>query len=99
MGALLVGRGERVRIRLGNLSPMDHHSIHVHGLSFAVIATDGDYVLRLAQYPDTTVPVPAGSTRVIEMVPDEPGDWAMPGPAAVQQMSADGIDPDAKARR
>jgi FtsP/CotA-like multicopper oxidase with cupredoxin domain len=31
---LVVGRGERVRIRLGNLSPMDHHPIHLHGLSF-----------------------------------------------------------------
>ena len=31
---LLVGRGERVRIRLGNLSPMDHHPIHIHGVSF-----------------------------------------------------------------
>lgn len=74
---LVVGRGERVRIRLGNLSPMDHHPIHLHGLSFAVTATDGGYVPRSAQYPETTVLVPVGSTRVIEFVPEEPGDWAM----------------------
>jgi manganese oxidase len=74
---LVVGTGERVRIRLGNLSPMDHHPIHLHGLSFAVTATDGGYVQPSAQFPETTVLVPVGSTRVIEFVPEEPGDWAM----------------------
>jgi manganese oxidase len=74
---LLVGTGERVRIRLGNLSPMDHHPIHLHGLSFVVTATDGGYIKPSAQVPETTVLVPVGSTRVIEFVPDEPGDWAM----------------------
>ncbi|WP_437734818.1 multicopper oxidase family protein [Sorangium sp. So ce1335] len=74
---LLVGRGERVRIRLGNLGPMDHHPIHIHGLWFHVTATDGGYVPESAQYPETTVLVPVGSTRVIELVPEEPGDWAM----------------------
>ncbi|WP_437999153.1 copper oxidase [Sorangium sp. So ce185] len=74
---LLVGRGERVRIRLGNLGPMDHHPIHLHGLWFQVTATDGGYVPESAQYPETTVLVPVGSTRVIEFVPEEPGDWAV----------------------
>lgn len=74
---LLVGTGERVRIRLGNLSPMDHHPIHIHGVSFVVTATDGGYVPESAQYPETTVIVPVGATRVIEFVPTEPGDWAM----------------------
>jgi FtsP/CotA-like multicopper oxidase with cupredoxin domain len=74
---LVVGRGERVRIRLGNLSPMDHHPIHLHGLSFEVTATDGGFVPESARRPDTTVLVPVGSTRVIEFVPEESGDWAM----------------------
>lgn len=74
---LLVGVGERVRIRLGNLSPMDHHPIHLHGLNFVLTATDGGYVPASAQYPETTVLVPVGSTRVIEFTPNEPGDWAM----------------------
>ncbi len=74
---LVVGVGERVRIRLGNLSPMDHHPIHIHGLNFVMTATDGGYVPASAQYPETTVLVPVGGTRVIEMVPTEPGDWAM----------------------
>jgi manganese oxidase len=74
---LLVGTRERVRIRLGNLSPMDHHPVHLHGLSFKVTATDGGYVPDSAQIPETTVLVPVGSTRVIEFTPEEPGDWAM----------------------
>ena len=74
---LVVGRGERVRIRLGNLSPMDHHPIHFHGLSFKTTATDGGFVPESAQVPETTVLVPVGSTRVIEFVPDELGDWPM----------------------
>lgn len=74
---LLVGRGERVRIRLGNLSPMDHHPIHVHGVSFRVTQTDGGYVPASAQWPETTVLVPVGSARVIEFVPEISGDWAV----------------------
>jgi FtsP/CotA-like multicopper oxidase with cupredoxin domain len=74
---LRVGTGERVRIRLGNLSAMDHHPIHLHGLSFRVTATDGGFVPASAQRPETTVLVPVGTTRVIEFTPTEPGDWAM----------------------
>ena len=74
---LLIGTGERVRIRLGNLGPMDHHPIHLHGLNFTVTATDGGFVPKSAQYPEATVLVPVGSTRVIEFVATEPGDWAM----------------------
>jgi len=74
---MLVGKGERVRIRLGNLSPMDHHPIHFHGIHFKVTATDGGYIPESAQLPETTVLVPVGTTRVLEFVPEEPGDWAM----------------------
>ena len=44
---------------------------------FKVTATDGGYVPESAQYPETTVLVPVGSTRVIEFVPEVSGDWAM----------------------
>lgn len=72
---LVVRRGERVRIRLGNLSPTDHHPIHLHGLAFHVTGTDGGAIPASAQIPETTVLVPVGTTRVIEFVADEPGDW------------------------
>ena len=69
--------GERVRIRIGNLSAMDHHPIHIHGTSFKVIETDGGAIEPSAQWPETTVLVPTGSTRTIELIADNPGDWAM----------------------
>ncbi|MET0285559.1 MAG: copper oxidase, partial [Polyangiales bacterium] len=69
---LLVGKGERVRLRFGNLGPMDHHPIHLHGTNFVMTATDGGYVPKSAQYPETTVLVPVGATRVVEFVADEP---------------------------
>lgn len=76
--APLVARtGERVRIRIGNLGPMDHHPIHLHGYQFLITETDGGRIPDSAQWPETTVLVPVGSTRTVEFVADEPGDWAM----------------------
>jgi len=74
---LVVKKGERVRIRIGNLSAMDHHPIHLHGYQFQITETDAGEIPRSAQWPETTVLVPVGSTRSIEFVADEPGDWAM----------------------
>lgn len=69
--------GERVRIRIGNLSSMSHHSIHLHGHHFLVTETDGGIIPESARWPETTVIMPTGSTRTIEVGPVYPGDWAM----------------------
>jgi manganese oxidase len=74
---LVVRTGQRVRIRIGNLSPMDHHPIHLHGHQFRITETDGGTIPEAAQWPETTVLVPTGSTRTVEFVADQPGDWAM----------------------
>ncbi|WP_434379954.1 multicopper oxidase family protein [Melittangium boletus] len=74
---MVVRTGQRVRIRLGNLGPMDHHPIHLHGYQFRITETDGGRVPESAQWRDTTVLVPVGSTRTVEFVADVPGDWAM----------------------
>ncbi len=74
---LVAKLGDRVRIRFGNLSAMDHHPIHLHGYQFRVVATDGGPVQKEGQQPETTVLVLVGSTRDIEFVANEPGDWAM----------------------
>jgi FtsP/CotA-like multicopper oxidase with cupredoxin domain len=73
---LVVRTGQRVRIRIGNLSPMEHHPIHLHGHQFRITETDGGEITEAAQWTETTVLVPVGSTRTIEFVADEPGDWA-----------------------
>jgi manganese oxidase len=74
---LVCRRGERVRIRFGNLSAMDHHPIHLHGHFFKVVATDGGPIPPAGQWPETTVLVPTGSTRDIEFIADAPGDWPL----------------------
>jgi len=74
---LVMGVGERVRIRIGNLSPMDHHPIHLHGVNAELTWTDGGEVPPSARHPETTFLVPVGSVRVFEFTPTEPGDWAM----------------------
>lgn len=73
---LVVKTGSRVRIRLGNLSAMDHHPIHLHGHHFVVTQTDGGEIPESARWPETTVLVAVGQTRTIEFTAI-PGDWAM----------------------
>jgi manganese oxidase len=74
---LVCKTGDRVRFRFGNLSAMDHHPIHLHGYYFKVAGTDGGRIPVDARWPETTVLVPTGSTREVEFIADEPGDWAM----------------------
>jgi hypothetical protein len=75
--ALVCKTGDKVRIRLGNLSQMDHHPIHLHGYHFRTTATDGEDIPLSAQWPETSVLVAVGQTRNIEFIADAPGDWAM----------------------
>jgi FtsP/CotA-like multicopper oxidase with cupredoxin domain len=72
----IVRLGDRVRIRVANLS-MDSHPIHLHGYNFKITGTDGGRILPSAQWPETSVNVPPGTTRDIEFVADAPGDWAL----------------------
>lgn len=72
---LVVKKDELVRIRLGNLSAMDHHPIHIHGHRFIIAETDGGAIPESARWPETTVLVAVGQTRSIEFIADAPGDW------------------------
>ena len=74
---VLAELGDLVRLRIGNLSPMDHHPIHVHGHAFEVVETDGGQVPKSARRPETTVLVPVGAVRVVEFVADAAGDWPL----------------------
>lgn len=74
---LICKLGDRVRIRLGNLSMMSHHAIHLHGYYFKVTETDGGAIPAVAQWPETTVIMPTGSTRTVQFTADNPGDWVM----------------------
>ena len=74
---LVAKLGDRVKIRLANLSANDHHPIHLHGYQFSVTETDGGQIPPSAQQVETTVLVQVGSTRAFEFVADVPGDWAL----------------------
>jgi len=73
---LVVRRGDRVRVRIGNLTMTDH-PIHMHGYSFEVTGTDGGWIPPSARLPEVTTDVPVGAMRAFEFVAEEPGDWAI----------------------
>ena len=72
---LNVRRGDRVRIRIGNLT-MTNHPIHLHGHEFEVTGTDGGPVPKAARWPEVTTDIAVGQMRQIEFIADEEGDWA-----------------------
>lgn len=74
---LVVRQGQRVRLRVGNLSAMDHHPFHIHGTRFVVTGTDGGLLAPSAQWFETSALIPVGTTRDLEFVADAPGDWPL----------------------
>lgn len=66
--------GERVRIRMGNLS-MWNHPMHLHGVIFQVTGGDGGRWPRALWRPEVTEIVGVGQTRDIEF-DAVAGDWA-----------------------
>ncbi len=86
----LVARlGDRVRIRMGNLT-MTNHPIHLHGVDFEVTCTDGGWVPKSARWPEVTTDIAVGQMRAIEFVADAPGDWAFHCHKAHHTMNAMG---------
>ena len=85
----VVRRGDRVRIRVGNLT-MTNHPIHKHGEPFTLTCTDGGWVPESARRPEVTTDVPVGAMRAVEFVADEPGDWAIHCHKAHHTMNAMG---------
>jgi FtsP/CotA-like multicopper oxidase with cupredoxin domain len=73
---LVVRKGDRVRIRVGNLT-MTNHPIHLHGYDFVVTGTDGGWVPPSARWPEVSADIAVGAMRAIEFTADEPGDWAI----------------------
>jgi manganese oxidase len=72
---MLVRTGDRVRIRLANLT-MNSHPIHIHGHAMYVTGTDAGPIPESAWWPENSVNVPVGTTRDVEFTADNPGDWA-----------------------
>jgi FtsP/CotA-like multicopper oxidase with cupredoxin domain len=72
---LVARTGERVRIRVGNLT-MTNHPIHMHGPHFEVTGTDGGWVSKSARWPEVTTDIAVGQMRAFEFEALA-GDWAI----------------------
>ena len=73
---LVMRTGERLRLRVGNLS-MWNHPIHLHGNPFWVTGSDGGRWPQAQWRREVTEIVGVGQMRDFEYVATEPGDWAL----------------------
>jgi len=89
--SLNVRLGDKVRIRIGNLT-MTNHPMHLHGHEFVVTGTDGGPVPKAARWPEITADIAVGQMRQIEFVADEEGDWAFHCHKSHHTMNAMGHD-------
>ncbi len=88
---MVVRRGDRVRIRIGNLT-MTNHPIHLHGHEFEVAGTDGGWTPKASRWPEVTADVAVGQMRAIEFDATDPGDWAFHCHKSHHTMNAMGHD-------
>ena len=72
---LVAAAGERVRVRIGNLS-MWNHPIHLHGVQYEVTGGDGGRWPRAQWRREATELVGVGQMRDLEFTA-VPGDWAL----------------------
>ena len=71
----VVKHGERVRVRLINFSPMQHHPVHMHGHTFWVTAHEGARAPKTAWIPRNTELVAVAQASEFEFIANNPGDW------------------------
>jgi len=71
-----VKKGQLVRLRLTSIGQFVH-PIHLHGVPFKIVATDGHPVPEAAQLTKDTVLVAPGERYDIEFIASEPGQWML----------------------
>ena len=86
--SMVARTGERVRIRMGNLS-MWNHPIHLHGVQYWVTGSDGGRWPQDQWRAEVTEIVGVGQIRDIEFIA-VPGDWAFHCHMAHHTMNAMG---------
>lgn len=72
---LVCKHGERVRVRLMNFSPMQHHPIHMHGHTFWITGHEGARIPKNAWIPRNTELVAVAQASTFEFIANNPGDW------------------------
>ena len=72
---LVVKHGERVRIRILNFAPMQHHPIHIHGHTFWITGHEGARIPKSAWVPRNTELIGIAQATDFEFIANNPGDW------------------------
>ncbi|QDU40110.1 Copper resistance protein A precursor [Maioricimonas rarisocia] len=72
---LVVRHGERVRIRIMDFSPIQHHPIHIHGHTFWVTGHEGARAPKSAWIPRNTELIAVAQASEFEFIANNPGDW------------------------
>ena len=71
-----IKQGDRVRIRFMGIGQLVH-PMHLHGMPFKIVATDGYPVPEAAQLTKDTVLVSPGERYDVEFIASEPGHWML----------------------
>ena len=72
---LVCKHGERVRIRLLNFAPVQHHPIHLHGHTFWITGHEGARIPPEAWIPRNNTLVGVAQASDFEFIAFNPGDW------------------------
>lgn len=73
---ITIKKGERVRLRLIGIGQFIH-PMHLHGMPFKIVATDGHPVPEAAQLTKDTISVAPGERYDIEFTATELGQWML----------------------
>lgn len=74
---IVVKHGERVRIRILDFSPQQHHPIHMHGHTFWVTGHEGTRIPKSAWVPRNTELIAVAQSTDYEFIAFNPGDWLL----------------------
>jgi manganese oxidase len=74
---MVVKHGERVRIRILNFSPIQHHPIHLHGHTFWITGREGARLPSVAWQSRNTELIGVAQAAELEFVAFNPGDWLL----------------------
>lgn len=72
---LVVKHGERVRVRILNFSPVQHHPVHLHGHTFWITGHEGARIPKSAWVPRNTELIAIAQATDFEFIANNPGDW------------------------
>ena len=74
---MVVKHGERVRIRILDFSPQQHHPIHFHGHTFWVTGHEGARIPDTAWVPRNNSLIGVAQSTDFEFIAFNPGDWLL----------------------